>query len=148
MSQISSIDPTDQALRSTNPNGFSSIQSEDFIKIIFAELTNQDPFEPSDSSAILEQLSSIRSIESDLDLTKRLEALVFENQLASASNLIGKGVSGLSTTNGTVTGKVTSVYRSGDQVVLELDSGWYMPIDGVLEITELGDEPPTDGEQP
>ena len=148
MSQIPAIDPTDQALRSTNPNGFSSIQSEDFIKIIFAELTNQDPFEPSDSSAILEQLSSIRSIESDLDLTKRLEALVFENQLASASNLIGKGVSGLSTTNGTVTGKVTSVYRSGDQVVLELDSGWYMPIDGVLEITELGDEAPTDGEQP
>ena len=148
MSQISAIDPTDQALRSTSPSGFSSMQSEDFIKIIFAELTNQDPFEPSDSSAILEQLSSIRSIESDLDLTKRLEALVFENQLASASNLIGKGVSGLSTTNGTVSGKVTSVFRSGDHVVLELDSGWYMPIDGVLEITDVADEPPADDEQP
>jgi flagellar basal-body rod modification protein FlgD len=148
MSEISAIDPTDQALRSTTPNGFSSMESEDFIKIIFAELSNQDPFEPSDSSAILEQLSSIRSIESDLSLSKRLDTLVFQNQLASASNLIGKDVSGLSTTNGTVTGTVTSVFRNGDQVVLELDSGWYLPIDGVLEITDLGEQPPADDEQP
>jgi flagellar basal-body rod modification protein FlgD len=148
MSEISAIDPTDQALRSTTPNGFSSMESEDFIKIIFAELSNQDPFEPSDSSAILEQLSSIRSIESDLSLSKRLDTLVFQNQLASASNLIGKDVSGLSTTNGTVTGRVTSVFRNGDQVVLELDSGWYLPIDGVLEITDLGDQSPADDEQP
>ncbi|MHC4127429.1 MAG: flagellar hook capping FlgD N-terminal domain-containing protein, partial [Planctomycetota bacterium] len=113
MSQISAFDPTAEALRSTTPNGFSSMKSEDFIRVIFAELANQDPFQPSDSAALLEQLSSIRSIESDLELTDQLNALVLENQLASASNLIGKMVGGLTTTNDRVAGTVVSVIRQG-----------------------------------
>jgi flagellar basal-body rod modification protein FlgD len=141
MSQISAFDPTDQALRSTTPNGFSSLRSEDFIRVIFAELANQDPFEPSDSAALLEQLSSIRSIESDLSLGERLEALVFQNQLASASNLIGKLVSGLSASNDRITGTVVSVVRQGDQVALELDTGWLLPVDGVEQIIDVPPEP-------
>jgi flagellar basal-body rod modification protein FlgD len=138
MSQISAFDPTGDPLRSTTPNGFSSMKSEDFVRVIFAELANQDPFAPSDSAALLEQLSSIRSIESDLELTERLEALVFENQLASASNLIGKQVQGLSASNDRVTGTVVSVIRQGDEVTLELDTGWLVPIDSIVEIRDLG----------
>ncbi|MHC4774384.1 MAG: flagellar hook capping FlgD N-terminal domain-containing protein, partial [Planctomycetota bacterium] len=141
MSQISAFDPTAEALRSTTPNGFSSMKSEDFIRVIFAELANQDPFQPSDSAALLEQLSSIRSIESDLELTDQLNALVLENQLASASNLIGKMVGGLTTTNDRVAGTVVSVIRQGDQVTLELDTGWLMPIESVEQIIDL---PPQD----
>ena len=50
-------------------SGFSAMDSEEFVKIIFTELQNQDPFQPNDSSALLEQLNSIRSIESDMALT-------------------------------------------------------------------------------
>ncbi len=142
MSQISAFDPTDLALRSTTPNGFSSMKSEDFIRVIFAELANQDPFAPNDSAALLEQLSSIRSIESDLELTKRLEALVFENRLASASNLIGKFVGGLTSTNDRVAGTVVSVIRQGDEVTLELDTGWLLPVESVEQIIDLPQQVP------
>jgi flagellar basal-body rod modification protein FlgD len=137
MSQISAFDPTEAALRTSTPSGFSSLKSEDFIRVIFAELANQDPFQPSDSAALLEQLSSIRSIESDLELIDRLDSLVFENQLASASNLVGKLVSGLTASNDRVAGVVVSVIRHGDQLSLELDNGWLIPIESVEEIRDV-----------
>ena len=61
---------------STGTNRFNELSSEDFLQIIFTELQQQDPFEPNDSSALLEQLNSIRAIESDIDLTKKLEDIV------------------------------------------------------------------------
>ena len=137
MSQIPALNPTDAAIRQTTPNGFSSMGSEDFIRIIFTELANQDPFQPNDSAALLDQLNSIRSIESDIDLMERLESLVFENKLAGASSLIGKFITGLNGTNDRVGGTVVSVLRSGDDVGLELDNGWILPVDSVETINDL-----------
>ncbi|MHC5006802.1 MAG: flagellar hook capping FlgD N-terminal domain-containing protein [Planctomycetota bacterium] len=144
MSQISAFDPTADALRSTTPNGFSSMKSEDFIKVIFAELANQDPFQPNDSSALLEQLSSIRTIESDLELMDRLNTLVLENQLSAGANLIGKMVGGLASTNDRVAGTVVSVIRQNDEVTLELDNGWLIPIESVEQIIDVPPQVPQD----
>lgn len=128
------------------PSQFSQMSSEDFIKIIFTELANQDPFEPTDSSALLQQLSSIRSIESDIRLTQQLESLVQENQLASAGNLIGKIVGGLTEDHNRVAGWVVSVHREGSKVYLELDNGWMMPMRSVETIFDptLLDDPGQD----
>ncbi len=134
MSQISASNPVDQALTSRTGNQFNSMSSEDFLQIMFAELSNQDPFQPNDSAALLEQLNSIRSIESDIRLVDQLQALVLENQLASAANLIGKMVTGLSDGNQRVTGEVIAVHRQGDDVQLELDSGYLLPVGAVENI--------------
>ncbi len=68
MAQIPAFSPTDAALRGDGPSRFSEMKTEDFIRIIFAELSNQDPFSPNDSGALLDQLNSVRSIESDTEL--------------------------------------------------------------------------------
>jgi flagellar basal-body rod modification protein FlgD len=136
MSQIPAIDPTDAALRSTASSGFSSMSSADFIRIMFTELANQDPFAPSDSSALLEQMNSIRSIESNIDLMERLDTLVFENKLSSAANLIGKEIQGLTPDGLRVEGAVTTVMRFGDDVRLELANGWRISIDNVETIRQ------------
>ena len=141
MTQIPAFDATDAALRTTTPNGFNSMKSEDFMRIMFTELANQDPFQPSDSSALLEQLNSIRSIESDISLMERLDSLVFENKLAGAANLIGMLVQGLTDGNSRVAGTVVSILRQGDEVALQLDSGWRISIDNVEVI-----QAPTAGE--
>ena len=141
MSQISAFDSTDQAVRSL-PSQFSKMSSEDFIRIIFTELSHQDPFQPNDSKALLDQLNSIRSIESDIKLTDQLQSLVSENQLASASNMIGKFIGGLTADNTRVAGFVMSVIRQGDTVNLELDNGWIVPITGVEQVIV----PPTEEE--
>ena len=121
---------------STGTNRFNELSSEDFMKIIFTELQQQDPFEPNDSSALLEQLNSIRAIESDIDLTKNLESIVFQNQLATAGNLIGKTIEGLTATNDRVVGNVFAVVREGNDVTLQLDTGWEVPADNVQVIVD------------
>lgn len=137
MSQIPAFDPTGTALRDTTPNGFSSLNSEDFIRIMFTELANQDPFQPSDSSALLDQMNSIRSIESNIDLMDRLDTLVFENKLSSASALIGKTVQGLHDQGFRVVGNVDTVLRQGEEIALQLDTGWLVRLENIEIIQQL-----------
>jgi flagellar basal-body rod modification protein FlgD len=150
MSQISSAISVDNAVSSNLPSRFSEMATEDFIRIIFTELTNQDPLQPNDTSALLDQLNSIRSIESDLKLTEQLQSLVTENQLASASGMIGKFIGGRTADLERVTGFVVSVIKQGEEIVLELDSGLTVPIENVETVIDpsiFGEpEPPEQGE--
>ena len=109
MTQIPATNPLDAVARPNVGNRFSAMSSEDFVRIIFTELANQDPLAPNDSNALLQQLSSLRSIESDIQLIDQLKSLVTENQLAAGSSLIGKFVTGLTATNDRVSGNVRSV---------------------------------------
>jgi hypothetical protein len=135
MSQIDTFNPFAGQMRNTQSR-FGDLSSEDFIRIIFTELANQDPFDPNDSTALLQQLNSIRSIESDLQMMQKLDALVHENQLAAAGNLIGKFIGGLTAQNHRVAGYVVSIIRQGDSVSLELDNGWIVPLSGVETIID------------
>ncbi|RLS64263.1 MAG: hypothetical protein DWH96_04210 [Planctomycetota bacterium] len=131
MSAINANAAAATAGNSSTPSRFNELSSEDFMRIIFTELSNQDPFKPSDSSALLEQLNSIRSIETDIQMQERLSSIVFQNQLSSAGNLIGKRVSGLNQDSIRVGGTVQSVIREGDSVGLVLNTGWVLPMDNV-----------------
>lgn len=132
---------------------FNEMSSEDFIRVIFTELQNQDPLNPSDTTAVLEQLNSIRSIESDINLINKLESLVTENQLASASSMLGSFVGGLTDDAQRVAGFVISVVRQGDEIAVELDSGYFINVNNVetvidpsvLEHVPAGDDAAGDG---
>jgi len=103
------------------------------------ELTNQDPFKPNDSAQILEQLSSLRNIESQMSLQKQLQSLVLQNQIAQASGLIGKAVQGLDDQNNRVWGVVTSVRVADGKALLELDTGRTLPMGRVELIAQPQD---------
>lgn len=104
-------------------SAFSALSSEQFIKIMFTELTNQDPLKPNDSNQLLEQMSSLRDIESSMQMQSKLDALVGQNEFASASMLIGAQVSGVSIDNRRVSGVVSSVSRTSDGPVMTLSNG-------------------------
>ena len=44
-------------------DAFSQLDSQDFFKLIIANLTNQDPLEPMDNQQLLEQIASLRQME-------------------------------------------------------------------------------------
>lgn len=125
-----------QGTSSAGGVGYSDMSSEDFMNIMFTELQNQDPFQPNDSAALLEQLNSIRSIESDMQLTQQLQSIVFQNQLAGAGNMIGRYVQGMADGGMRVDGKVISVVRQGDLVGVELDNGWIIEMDNIELIVD------------
>lgn len=146
MSAIDSLNGlTNQATASGD--AFSEITSGEFLQILFTELSSQDPLEPQDTQAILDQLGSLREIESNIKLQQNLETLVDQNSFAAASNLIGNLVSGLTLDNRRVFDLVISVSNTADGPVLNLLDGSRVHIDkvdeiiGPLDLTDDVDEP-------
>ncbi len=121
-------------------NGFSELTSEEFVEIMIQELTNQDPLAPSDSQALLEQISTIRSIESDTALLDRLDSLVGHNEFASASGLIGALVGGINEQGRRVADVVLSVSRTDEGPVLNLYDGSRVPLSQVDEVVRTFDD--------
>ncbi len=117
-------------------NRFADLKSQDFIKVMLAELSNQDPFEPTDSAALLEQLSSLRNVETQLELQNKLESLVLQNQVAVAGGMIGLVVTGLNAANDQVSGLVTSVRVQDGKALLELDTGQTVAMEQVTRIDD------------
>ena len=122
---------------SSGSTGFAELDSAEFMKILLSEMSNQDPFKPQDSGALLEQLSSLRNIESQLSLQKQLENLVLQNGLSSAAGMIGKEIEGLDAANDKVSGVVNSVRVESGKAILELSSGKSLSIERVTSIREL-----------
>lgn len=112
-----------------------SMSSNDFIQMMITQLQNQDPIQPTDSNALLQQMSAIGQMQSSSDLQTTLQSLTLQNQIGSASNLIGKVVQGLDSTNNPISGLVNSVQVSSNGVTLQLDNGNTLDLTKVTTIS-------------
>jgi flagellar basal-body rod modification protein FlgD len=119
----------------TTSQGMASLTSEDFLKIMLAELTNQDPLEPMTNQDLLNQVASIRRLETDSGITQALEDLRTSQQLGSAGALIGRQVGGLTAAAEPVSGTVDRVRLVEGEVVLRLADGAEVPYDRVTDIS-------------
>jgi flagellar basal-body rod modification protein FlgD len=117
-------------------NPYANLSSAEFIDVMLSELSHQDPLNPQDSTKLLEQLSSLRNIESQLKLQEQLESLVLQNQITAASAMIGKLVAGLDQGNEMIQGLVTSVRVEDGKASLELDSGKTLAIERIARVLE------------
>lgn len=116
----------------------SQLSAEDFTNLIITELSKQDPLQPNDTNALLNQIATIRSIESDTTLNSSLTSLVRQNDFASASTLIGKTISGISEDNARVSGLVESISRTSSGTTVTLAGGHTLDwknVDRVLTTT-------------
>lgn len=137
MDAVSSISTTTTA---TKPTGFSAMGADEFTKIILSELGQQDPLAPNDTNQLIQQISDIRGIQSDMDLTDRLKALVGHDEFASAAGLIGKNISGISLENERVEGRVVGVSRTSDGSRLTLEDGTRVDFSNVDELIEAAQD--------
>lgn len=125
---------------SAGTSAFSALSSEDFTKIILQELSRQDPLQPSDTSTLIQQLSGLRSIQSDMDLGDKLQDLVRQNEFASATTLLGTRVTGRSIDNAEVEGVVKSVVRSSYGAVVTLEDSTRMLVSDIDQIVRSEQE--------
>jgi len=111
-----------------------ALKTEDFIKMMITQLQNQDPLEPAKNQELLAQMSQIGQLQSSTSLQESLQGMVLQNQIGSASSLIGKTVQGLDAADDPVTGLVNSVKVGSDGVSLELDNGKTLMLSRVTQI--------------
>jgi flagellar basal-body rod modification protein FlgD len=97
---------------SSNSSAVHSLEDLDvdqFLQLMISELANQDPLNPMDNTQLVQQIGELRSIAASDQLTSTLQALQTQQSLTTASSLIGKRVSAISTDNENITGTVSSV---------------------------------------
>ncbi|MCS7236815.1 MAG: hypothetical protein NZ899_00925 [Thermoguttaceae bacterium] len=92
--------------------------SDVFLKLLLAELRNQDPLSPMDNHQLLQQIAQLRAVESNLQLTKTLEAVMRGQSLQAATALLGREVEGLSEEGKTVAGRVERIALEDSKVKL------------------------------
>lgn len=102
----------------TVPSGFNNLTTADFMKMLIAELQNQDPTQPMSNQDLLTQLSTMSQLQSTQDLDNALQTNTNNQQLATASSFIGRAIQGKDSNNNPVTGVVQeAVLQNGTAFV-------------------------------
>jgi flagellar basal-body rod modification protein FlgD len=110
MSRIDSLAGTSFPTAAGNkPNDLKDLDINHFLQLMISELTNQDPLNPMDNTQLVQQIGSIREIAATDKLSSALTALQAEQSLTTASSLIGKKVTALTTDNENISGVVERV---------------------------------------
>ncbi len=136
ISEINALSATQSQVKIVDKDktGFAGLTSSDFMKLLIAQLQNQDPSNPLDSDQLLNQVSQMRSLQANLELESALKGLTLGQQLSSASSLIGKTVTAVTGTNQTeVNGEVESVVVKDGAALLRIN-GAEIPMKDVTGI--------------
>ena len=78
------------------PKGSDANQSN-FMSLLVAQLRNQDPLSPATNEDFIAQLAQLESLDESKKMSTSLASMVSGQDFSSASTIIGKNVSGTST---------------------------------------------------
>lgn len=112
-----------------------AVDYQSFLKLLVAQMKNQDPTSPMESTDYVAQLATFSQVEQSIQMNTKLESMLQANTLSQATNLIGKEIS---TIDGKITGIVKEVQLYSDGSVLLLDNGTLVPMGTSLYIREPG----------
>lgn len=95
------------AAKSSAAAASSALDTGQFMQLIMAQLTHQNPMEPMNDSEMMSQMAQLNSLQELQTISRTMSEMVLSNQASYAASLIGKTVradDGTSTTEGKVTG--------------------------------------------
>lgn len=147
VSNANQTNTSNTSTQSTSQTSSSIMGKDDFLKLLVAQLQNQDPTSPMDSSQFVSQMADFTSLEQTQNMANAINQLVqtqSDNSLASESDMIGKTItwtqtatddSGQSTTSDE-TGVISSVkVKDGTVSYVTADGQTVDPAD----VTEVND---------
>lgn len=112
------VNPTDQKSKTT-------VDYESFLKLLVAQMKNQDPTAPMESTDYVAQLATFSQVEQSVQVNSKLDQLLQASALDQADALIGRHVT---SADGKTSGKVTEVKLKADGIVAILEGGKELPI--------------------
>ena len=98
----------------------ANVDYNSFLKLLVAELKNQDPTKPMDSTEYVAQLATFSNVEQGIQTNSKLDDLISMGHLQQAGSIIGRT---LTTPDKSVTGTINEVRVFDDGIVAVLDSG-------------------------
>ena len=93
-----------------------------FLKLLMAQMTHQDPMQPTDSAQMLSQLAQFANVEGINKLNKQTTSLNLGQDFAGSVAMIGKTVTWLDSEGAAHTGVVDAVKPSPSGALLVIDA--------------------------
>ncbi len=127
------VSPTQSATAASNSSSntnaaaqSATVNYNQFLQLLVAELQNQDPTSPTDPTQYMSQLASFSSVEQQIQTNSKLDTMLTSSALSQAELLIGQTIT---SADGRSTGTVTSVTLStGGGVNATLSNGSTIPL--------------------
>jgi len=98
----------------------ASMNSDTFLTLLMAQLKNQDPTKPMDSTAYVSELATFSQVEQATKTNTKLDSLLSSSFLSQADQIIGRTIT---SADGTVTGQVQSVKITSEGALARLTNG-------------------------
>jgi flagellar basal-body rod modification protein FlgD len=136
-----SYTPNVSATESNSDSKDATLNYESFLKLLVAQLKNQDPTEPMDATAQMAQLATFSQVEQTIKTNSNLESLLQRTSLQEADSVIGRTVT---SEDGKITGVVKEVTLYTDGIVATLDSGEKLVIGPGVKVTDTVTDTTTD----
>ena len=113
------------AAREPARNSAGSMDYDSFLRLLIAQMKNQDPLNPMDPSQQVAQLATFSIVEQALITNSKLDGLLSATSLANASDLIGRTAT---SADGLASGKITAVRLTDEGPLATLENGASLPI--------------------
>jgi flagellar basal-body rod modification protein FlgD len=115
----------------------ATLGKDDFLQLLVAQLQNQDPTQPTDSTAFVSQLAQFSALEQQTDTNQTMTGLAATTAINQGIDLLGRNVSFTRPDNSTGSGIVDSISLSSGAVVVDVGGESIDP----SEITDVGQAP-------
>ncbi len=136
-----------QAAPATTDNALGQLGSDAFLQLLVAQLKYQNPMNPSDSTAMLEQTAMFTTVETLQSIAEMNQTLMGFQEVTMALGVVGKHIEALSLEGYQIEGNVESVRFTADGPFLNLDTGDEVPMVNVITVSP-GEEAETETETP
>ncbi|MBZ0161800.1 MAG: flagellar hook assembly protein FlgD [Notoacmeibacter sp.] len=132
MTSISGVSGTTAQTSTASSTTSNMVDYDTFLKLLVAEMKNQDPTNPMDSTEYVAQLANFSNVEQGVQINKKLDQLLQFSSISQAGSLIGRT---LTSPDGTVTGTIQEVRVFDDGVIAVLDGGEQVVVGGGVTIS-------------
>jgi flagellar basal-body rod modification protein FlgD len=110
----------------------ASLDYDAFLKLLVAQMKNQDPTEPMDATQYMAQLASFSNVEQAIQTNNKLDSLLMASALSQADAVLGRTVT---SADGNVSGKVESLKLTSEGLVATLENGQELAVGEGIRIS-------------
>ena len=111
----------------------NTVDYDAFLQLLVAQMKNQDPTKPMESTEYVAQLASFSNVEQTVQTNEKLDRLLSSSFMSNAGSLIGKNISNA---DGTIAGRISQVRVVDGVGSAVLASGATLAIDSTVTISE------------
>lgn len=115
------------------PDAAAQLDYNAFLQLLIAQMQNQDPMEPMNSSDYVAQLATFSQVEKTIQTNERVADLLSAVRLQQAEAVIGRTVT---SADGQMSGTVVAARVSGSAVVAILRDGREIAIESGVTVSE------------